>query len=294
LLTRDDLINKLKQNLDVSLVGQQPREWIEYINSGEYEKAYARFSKGIDSAFLTMVLSEFRTYYTKQIGLIEIKSLDVVTRGIPETVDNDLVIVAVVDILTPRALELYRARIAERAAAAAAAAAASGGEGGDADTGDGGEAADSGAADDAAPADSGETAAPAAAGMPTATPTATPGGGETAAETTPAATPSTPPAATPSTPPAATPSTPPAATPYASSATAPTPPPGDGTPDDETDGGLETAGAIIQEILRDGDALSDESEDSIFKSGENQLFFLLNYKKEANDWEIIKIVQKLQ
>ena len=126
LLTRDDLINKLKQNIDVSLAGQQPREWIEYINSGEYEKAYARFSKGIDSAFLTMVLSEFRTYYTKQIGLIEIKSLDVVTRGIQETVDNDLVIVAVVDILTPRALELYQARAEERVAAAAAAASGGG------------------------------------------------------------------------------------------------------------------------------------------------------------------------
>jgi hypothetical protein len=34
-------------------------------------------------------------------------------------------------------------------------------------------------------------------------------------------------------------------------------------------------------------------DESVFKNGENQLFFLMNYKKEANDWEIVKIVQKL-
>jgi len=33
--------------------------------------------------------------------------------------------------------------------------------------------------------------------------------------------------------------------------------------------------------------------ESVFMDGENQVFFLMNYKKEANDWEIIRIVQKL-
>ena len=117
---RDDLINKLKQGLDVELVGQQAREWIEFINNGDYEKAYARYSKAVDSAYTSMVLSEFRAYYTKHVGMIEIKSLDVMTRGIPESVENDLVIAAVVDIVTPRALELFFDALDDRRAVALA------------------------------------------------------------------------------------------------------------------------------------------------------------------------------
>jgi len=117
---REDLINKLKQGLDVELVGQQSREWIEFINNGEYDKAHARFNKAIDSAYSTMILSEFRTYYAKHIAMIEIKSLDVMTRGIPESNENDLIIAAVVDIVTPRSLELFYDTLDERRRAAQA------------------------------------------------------------------------------------------------------------------------------------------------------------------------------
>ena len=104
---REDLINKLKQGLDVGLVGEQASEWITFINNGDYEKSYARFNRGIDNVYTSMVLSEFRAYYEKQVGMIEVKSLDVMTRGIPESIDSDLVIAVVVDLITPRSMELF-------------------------------------------------------------------------------------------------------------------------------------------------------------------------------------------
>ena len=117
---REDLINKLKQGLDVELVGQQAREWIEFINNGEYDKSYARFSKAIDNAYTTMIFSEFRAYYAKQVGMVEVKSIDVMTRGIPDTIDNDLVVAVVVDLITPRSLELFYESLDERRAIAQA------------------------------------------------------------------------------------------------------------------------------------------------------------------------------
>ena len=117
---REDLINKLKQNLDVDLVGQQAREWLEYMNNGDYEKSYVRFNRAIDNAYSTMILSEFRAYYSRQVGMVEIKSLDVMTRGIPETIENDLIIAVVVDLITPRSLELFYESLDERRAVAEA------------------------------------------------------------------------------------------------------------------------------------------------------------------------------
>ena len=114
LTKREDLINKLKQGLDVEQVGKQAREWVEYINSRDYEKAYARFNKAIDNVYTSMILSEFRDYYARHFGMVDIKSLEVMTRGIPENIDNDLIIAVVVDVVTPRTMELFQASLDER------------------------------------------------------------------------------------------------------------------------------------------------------------------------------------
>ena len=125
---QEDLINKLKQGLDVEQVGLQAREWIEYINSRDYEKAYARFNRAVDNAYTAMILSEFRNYYAKHVGMVEIKSIDVMTRGVPEAIGNDLIIAVVVDLVTPRSLELFYESLDERRVIADAEAAAAAAE----------------------------------------------------------------------------------------------------------------------------------------------------------------------
>ena len=68
--------------------------------------------------------------------------------------------------------------------------------------------------------------------------------------------------------------------------------PGAGGTDSPTAGSGPEAGAGA-----DGATASEAPHEletkSIFKPGDNQLFFLMNYKSAANDWEIIRIVQKL-
>jgi len=357
---REDLINKLKQGLDVEQVGQQAREWIEFINSNEYEKAYARFNRPIDNAYTTMILSEFREYYSRQVGMVEVKSIDVMTRGIPETIDNDLVVAVVVDLITPRSLELFiesleergeiarieaeaiaaaeeavrkqaeeeaAIREAEEAATKAAeeeaeskagsrvdgdgatgAGAADGGarEGGGAEDGDGENGAgendvtenDNGSGNGAGASNGGGTDG---AENPTdvknaedaitdagddgnaAVEGSTDGGGDDGGA------------------PRAS-----GAAGEASGFDINTGGDGADLQDDDNDGsdGEEpdpydkdsyvSASQILEAMAEFEDYLySDELDISIFNTGENQFFFLMNYKKEANDWEIIRVVQKL-
>ncbi|MCL2060192.1 MAG: hypothetical protein FWH01_14265 [Oscillospiraceae bacterium] len=364
---REDLINKLKQGLDVGLVGEQASEWITFINNGDYEKSYARFNRGIDNVYTSMVLSEFRAYYEKQVGMIEVKSLDVMTRGIPESIDSDLVIAVVVDLITPRSMELFsesldkRRVVAEALAEAEAraeaarieaeaanelleqmkAAAENAGEGdgtdgedadgdnpdrGDLD-GDNPEGADidgvdrdgsdrngadrNGADPDRDSIDNGDpdrgdpgareqgAGESGVAGIPNGVDAegaddldgaGSVDGSEGSEE-----------------------------------ADGPDDPEGseggadegldgdedsegdedgegdDGDSEDDEDEAADpfdvnsylTAGAVLEAMAEYEYIYTDDLDESIFNTGENQLFFLMNYKKEANDWEIIRIVQKL-
>ena len=302
LSARWDLINKLKQCLDVSLVGQLAREWVEYIDNGEFGEAYARCSKAIDSSVSSFVLSEFRVYYSRHIGRARIKMLDVVTRGIPDSVTNDLVVGMVLDIITPNRLaQAYeiideRHAAAEEAAAAVAAAIAEeeanragqvgepGSEEGSDDLTDPPEAHDPSAAPD-----------PSEALGPTATPN-------------PSAAPNPSDAPDPSEALGLTATSNPSAAPDPSDPQDPTI--SQETPDEEpADGGKQEGEGEGEEeeefvplvteeelwmVALDPDIeFSDDLEESIFVNGENQLFFLMNYKKEVNDWEIMKIVQYL-
>jgi cell division protein FtsL len=318
---RADLISKFKQSLDVETVAQQPREWIEFLNSGEYEKAYARCGKEVDSSVSSMILSEFQSYYQKNIGTISIRAIDVVTRGIPETVDNDLVVSALVDIATP--YSLARTQALEEALIEAALDAArasgqnaesgkngeganpSGREGGEGEEGYGGEAEAGGGS--IPESGGGDAADPEAGGGDVAEPEAgsgaipESGGGDAAA------------------PEAGGGSIPEsvgggAAAPEAGGAQgASQEPPGAPNPQSPLSESAIGAGNSSESLSASVSALygaigpsaalsistrieldfPDELEESIFKNGENQLFFLMNYKKEANDWEIIKITQIL-
>ena len=265
IIEREDLINKFKQNLDVSLVGQQPREWIEFMHNKEYEKAYARFNKEIDDGTNALVLSEFRSYYSKNIDSIEIKYLEVVTRGIPENIKNDLIIVAVVNVLTPKGANLLN-EVAEL------------NENQDGQN---------------MPQDTDESMTVDLNNTPGITPNIQSSARDVTTQSI-------------------------AANPTGNiSDTNPTGyisdvhPFGSGV-GINTEGENYTQNSTMKNVQNNGNPSEEQSslssilndnanlisfdeleDDSIFKNGENQLFFLMNYKKEANDWEIVKIVQKL-
>ena len=228
---QDILLNEFRLSLDVEIVGKQAREWIEFLDGREYDKSFARFSREIGDSSGSMVLSEFRNYYRENINGIEIKSMEVVTDGIPSTIHNDLVILVVVDIVTPMEAD-RRIRIAIKEAEERA----NEGEGEDDGAGD-----DNG---DGINETAGETINEAGNDNRTGGVDGRTGEAES------------------------------------------------GTPD-LTAGGTETgtgATGLAEEPLED--------DPSIFKSGENQLYFLMNYRiadeqRRVSDWEITKIIQKL-
>jgi len=327
---REDLINKLKQGLDVMQVGKQAYEWVSYINNKEYDMAYARFNRAIDSAYVSLILSEFRAYYERQIAMVEVRTIDVMTRGIPEHIDNDLVIAVVVDLITPLSLELFYESLDERSEIARAEAEALAEEEArlaaireqelleelaEAEA----EAAanallngvsDKDGYDGQADAEDGllETLlySAEAVGLPAASDSEGAGGqgsdgaprGEDAnannrdAENLDAENRAT----------------------ETDGAEAGGAKDGGGEPDgseeapdssgDDTDeieeeidpfdrGNFISAGAILAAMSEYEYEYIDEMDDSIFNTGENQFFFLMNYKKDANDWVIVRIVQKL-
>jgi len=274
IIEREDLINKFKQNLDVSLVGQQPREWIEFMHNKEYEKAYARFNKEIDDGTNALVLSEFRSYYSKNIDSIEIKYLEVVTRGIPENIKNDLIIVAVVNVLTPKGANLLN-------------------EAAELNENQDGQSGTENQDGQNMPQDTDKSVTVDLDNTPGITPNIQSSAMDVTTQSI-------------------------AANPTGNiSDTNPTGNISDVHPfgsevDTNTDGENYTQNSTMKNVQNNGNPSEEQSslssilndnanhisfdeleDDSIFKNGENQLFFLMNYKKEANDWEIVKIVQKL-
>ena len=228
---QDVLLNEFRLSLDVEIVGKQAREWVEFLDGREYDKSFARFGREIGDSSSSMMLSEFRNYYRENINGIEIKSMEVVTDGIPSTIHNDLVILVVVDIVTPMEAD-RRIRMAIKEAEERANEGEGEGAGERDDDGDGTNETAGKLVDEDVNSDRTGGVDGRVGESETGTPDLTAGGTET---------------------------------------------------------GTGTAG-LTEEPLED--------DPSIFNSGENQLYFLMNFRtadeqRRISDWEITKIIQKL-
>ena len=99
----NDFIIVLKKSLNSEIVGRRPREWIESINNKKYDEAHAKYNYKIDDIGPPMILNEFTAYYKKNIEMIDVKSIAVKDEGVPDIYKDNIVLSVILDIITPHA-----------------------------------------------------------------------------------------------------------------------------------------------------------------------------------------------
>ncbi|HHW47785.1 MAG TPA: coiled-coil domain-containing protein 22 [Clostridiaceae bacterium] len=94
-----ELINVLKQHVDIKLLEAPVREWIDSINKGDYETAYELLSKQIANQYKNLSFAEFKSNYENTIKEMKLESVNLLTDDVPDDIKGSIVFEIVVDVV---------------------------------------------------------------------------------------------------------------------------------------------------------------------------------------------------
>jgi len=94
-----ELINALKQQVDVKLLEAPVREWIDSLNKGDYETAYELLSRQIANQYGKLSFSEFKNNYENSIKEIKLESINLLTDDVSDDIKGSIVFDIVVNVI---------------------------------------------------------------------------------------------------------------------------------------------------------------------------------------------------
>jgi len=94
-----ELINILKQQVDLQLLETPVREWIESLNKGDYETAYELLSRQIANQYRRLSFSEFKSNYENSIKEMKLESIKLLTDNVSDDIKGSIVFDIVINVI---------------------------------------------------------------------------------------------------------------------------------------------------------------------------------------------------
>ncbi len=96
--SKNAVINKLKEKADLEQPMEVIRNWVDFIDKAKYEDAYKLQNSAPMSQDAAKSLSDFAEFYKENIKNTRVKSIELLTDGIPEDKKGDVIFKVSLDV----------------------------------------------------------------------------------------------------------------------------------------------------------------------------------------------------
>jgi hypothetical protein len=96
---KNAIISRLKIQADMEPLKAIIKNWVDFIDKGKYEDAYKLQNNAPASQGSAKNLSEFTDYYKRSVKSIKVKSIDLLSEGLPDNKKGDIIFKAAIEVI---------------------------------------------------------------------------------------------------------------------------------------------------------------------------------------------------